>query len=142
MHGGAASLPWLAALHLEALFESRNHGALWALAADGATGRSGGFRESAGYASVGYLWLGRRGPLTGGLGLRAQAGAVLQSLDSGARLWTPAAGLGPAVSASLALGRRFALGVSGEAAGVLFRRDGAVDAALWPAARVFLELRP
>jgi hypothetical protein len=131
LRGAADALPWVGALRLEgALGQARG----WLLRADLASGRAAGFRESAGYAGLGYFVGFWRGPFVARAGWQIVGGPILQAVDSGARYWTTAAGTGPWLDGAVAIGRRVSLGVSLGADGVLLRRDRAVQAVLWPVA--------
>jgi hypothetical protein len=136
--GAADALPWLPAVRMEASF-GRSAG--WSLRLDLASGAATGFRESGAYFGAGYF----RALHSGRFGLHARwlivAGPVAQTIDGGERFWTTAAGTGPALDASLEIAGGVSVGVGAGIAGMLLRRDGVLDGALWPTGGATIQLR-
>ena len=96
-------------------------------------GRGPGFEEKAGFLSAGYGLGTGAGRLRGVISFELAAGAVMQTLPSGASVWTPAGGLGCTVTASFWLSPALALVADASLPGYLLRRDGGPSVVALPA---------
>jgi hypothetical protein len=138
--GAAAALPWLGALHAGAAAEAPTH--VWSLSVDLAQGRAVGFRERAAYLGLGYARPFRRGRFAAQLGARLAGGPLVQTVDGVGSFWSVALGAGPHAAAAVdVVPSRITIGAEVSVDGMLLRRDGAFEPALWPSGALTLGAR-
>jgi hypothetical protein len=138
--GAADALPLVGAVRIEATRSSR--GSVWTLGVDLASGRATGFDERAAHVALGYGKAGERGRLGARAGWRVVGGPIVQTVDGGPSFWSIAFGTGPYVGATVDVVRDWlTLGAVLGVDGVLLRRDGAFEPALWPSGALTLGTR-
>jgi hypothetical protein len=105
-----------------------------------ATGRAGGFRETAAFALVGYRLGWTRSRFEAWIGGEAGPGAIIQQVDGDDTAWSGALALVPRAGAGVRVAPRLSIGLDSEVTVTVLRRDGGIDLAAVPALRLGLRV--